>query len=166
MAHSSEVRARVRRAYVFERQSLELASAGAGVAYATAARWKQRAFDEGDDWDKLRAASILAGGGMEDVARAALTGFMVQYDSVIKALNESKDITAEDKVNMLSSLADAFNKTISASKRVLPETSELATAMDVLQRLAEFVRTRFPKHAAAFQELLEPFGEELAKHYG
>ncbi|MFV9472784.1 DUF1804 family protein [Pseudomonas aeruginosa] len=46
------------------------------------------------------------------------------------------------KVQLLASLADAYNKTVSASKRVLPEkTSALATAMEVLQRLASFIRS-------------------------
>ncbi|MDS6630650.1 DUF1804 family protein [Klebsiella michiganensis] len=31
------------------------------------ARWKKDAQDSGDDWDKLRAANVLAGNGMEDV---------------------------------------------------------------------------------------------------
>ncbi|MCO1698543.1 DUF1804 family protein, partial [Pseudomonas aeruginosa] len=67
------------------------------------------------------------------------------------------------KVQLLASLADAYNKTVSASKRVLPETSALATAMEVLQRLASFIRERFPQHAHAFAEVLEPFGELLAR---
>uniref|UniRef100_UPI00106BBFDF DUF1804 family protein n=1 Tax=Pseudomonas aeruginosa TaxID=287 RepID=UPI00106BBFDF len=52
------------------------------------------------------------------------------------------------------------------SKRVLPETSALATAMEVLQRLASFIRERFPQHAPAFAEVLEPFGEVIAKELG
>ncbi|MCT4945650.1 DUF1804 family protein [Pseudomonas aeruginosa] len=35
--------------------------------------------------------------------------------------------------------------------------------MEVLQRLASFIRERFPQHAHAFAEVLEPFGELLAR---
>ncbi|WP_260331078.1 DUF1804 family protein [Pseudomonas aeruginosa] len=35
--------------------------------------------------------------------------------------------------------------------------------MEVLQRLASFIRERFPQHAQAFAEVLEPFGEVIAK---
>lgn len=35
--------------------------------------------------------------------------------------------------------------------------------LDVLQRFAVFVRSRFPQHLGALVDMLEPFGEELAK---
>ncbi|MGI0444840.1 DUF1804 family protein [Pseudomonas aeruginosa] len=60
------------------------------------------------------------------------------------AIQVDADIKPAVKVQLLASLADAYNKTVSASKRVLLETSALATAMEVLQRLASFIRERFP----------------------
>ena len=166
MAHPAEFRDKLRRLYIFDRISLEVASAQVGIAFSSASRWKRDAAEKGDDWDTLRAASILAGGGIEEVARAALTGFMTQYQAVMEMLNTNGEITPEVKVQMLASLADSFNKTVSASRRVLPETSQLATAMEVVQNFAKFVRERYPQHAAAFVEILEPFGAELAKNYG
>lgn len=166
MAHSPEIRDRVRRLYVFERLGLEMAALQCGVSMSTAGRWKRESLDAGDDWDKLRAANILAGGGIENVARAALTGFMTQYQATMDTLNSNAEIQAETKVKMLASLADSFNKTVSASRRVLPETSQLATAMEVVQALAVFIRENYPQHAAAFVEILEPFGNTLAKNYG
>ena len=65
----------------------------------------------------------------------------------------------------LASLADAYNKTINASKRVLPETNELAIAMGVVQRLATFIKDRYPEHVGAFADVLGPFGDELATAY-
>ncbi|WP_215782027.1 DUF1804 family protein [Paludibacterium sp. B53371] len=166
MAHSPETRDKVRRLYIFDRLGLEVAALQCGVSMSTASRWKREAQDEGDDWDKLRAAAILAGDGIESVARAALAGFLTQYQATMEALNDNLDIPAEKKVQMLASLADSFNKTVAASRRVLPETSQLATAMEVVQKLAGFIREKYPKHAQAFVEVLEPFGEELAKTYG
>lgn len=166
MAHSPEIRDRVRRLYVFERLGLEMAALQCGVSMSTAGRWKREAETAGDDWDKLRAANILAGGGIENVARAALTGFMTQYQATMDTLNSNAEIQAEAKVKMLASLADSFNKTVSASRRVLPETSQLATAMEVVQALAVFIRENYPQHAAAFVEILEPFGNTLANSYG
>lgn len=40
-------------------------------------------------------------------------------------LNASPDIKAETKVQMLASLADSCNKTVAASRQVLPEASQL-----------------------------------------
>lgn len=166
MAHSPETRDKVRRLYVFDRIGLEMAALQCGVSMSTASRWKREALDEGDDWDKLRAAAILAGDGIENVARAALAGFLTQYQTTMDAINTNGDLPAEKKVAMLASLADSFNKTVAASRKVLPETSQLATAMDVVQKMAAYIRDNHPQHAAAFVEVLEPFGNELAKLYG
>lgn len=166
MAHPKKTRDNVRRAYVFDRQSLEMAAVMHGVAYGTARRWKQQALDAGDDWDKAQSAQLLAGGGIEDVARQVLSGLVVQFQATMEAVQSDTDISPAAKVQMLASLADAYNKTVAASKRVLPETSALATAMEVLQKLAGFIRERYPQHAQAFAEVLEPFGELLARELG
>lgn len=47
MAHLKETRDALRRAYVLDRQSLEVAAAMFGVSYGTARRWKQQAEAEG-----------------------------------------------------------------------------------------------------------------------
>ena len=75
-------------------------------------------------------------------------------------------MTPAVKVDMLASLADAYNKLMAASRRLMPETDKLAVAQDTLKRLADFTRTKQPKHAAALIEVLEPFADELARAYG
>lgn len=169
MAHPKETRDKLRRLYIFDQQPIETAALQCNVPIGTARRWKSDALDSGDDWDKFRAAQILAGGSMEDLARQMLAGFLLQYQTAMEALNANdgeEKLTAMSRVNMLASLADSYNKTVAASRRVLPETSQLATAMEVVQLLAGFIRDRYPQHAAAFVDVLEPFGEELAKRYG
>lgn len=166
MAHDKATRDKVRSAFVFDRLTLEVAAMKAGVSYGTARRWKTDARAAGDDWDKAQAAQLMAGGTIEDIARQMLAGLVLQYQASMEAITNDADLKPGAKVQMLSSLADAYNKTISASKRILPETSELATAMEVLQRLAAFVKDRHPQHIKAFVEILEPFGAELSKAYG
>ena len=166
MAHPAESRKSLRSSYVHDQLPLKVAAEKAGVSYNTASRWRQESAAAGDDWDKHRAAVLMTGGGVEAVARAAMTGFMIQYASVMDTLNDNTELPPKEKCDMLASLADSFNKTVSASKKVLPETSQLATAMDVVQRLATFIREHYPKHAIAFSEVLEPFGESIAKAYG
>lgn len=138
----------------------------ANVAYATARRWKTDAAEAGDNWDKAQTAQLMSGGGIENVARQVLAGLVMQYQATMDALTLDTEIKPADKVSLLASLADAYNKTIAASKRILPETSELATAMDVLQKLAAFVREHHQQHVGAFAEILSPFGDELARAYG
>ncbi len=166
MAYPQSTRDAVRRAYVFDRLSLEIAAAKVGVSYATVTRWKAASAKAGDDWDKAQAAQLLSGGGIEEVARQMLAGLVMQYQTTMDEVNASTDIKPALKVQMLASLADAYNKTVSASKRILPETSELATAMQVIQKLAEFIQDKYPKHASTFVQILEPFGELLSKELG
>ncbi|HDR9051614.1 TPA: DUF1804 family protein [Burkholderia vietnamiensis] len=166
MAYPKEVRDKVRRAFVFDRLSLEVAAMKSGVNYSTARRWKDDARAAGDDWDKAQAAQLMAGGGIEGAARQMLAGMITQYQATMDQLDADNVMKPADKVAMLASLADAYNKTINASKRVLPETNELAVAMGVVQRLAAFVKERYPSHVEAFAEILVPFGEELSVAYG
>lgn len=44
--------------------------------------------------------------------------------------------------------------------------SQLAVALDVIQKLSAFVAEHYRKHLAAFVEILEPFGKEMEQHYG
>lgn len=166
MAHPQETRERLRRSYIFSQMSLEIASAQTGVTFSTARRWKKEAQDANDDWDKLRAAHIMAGNGLEDIGRAILTGLMTQYQVTLELLTTDSSMPADKRVDLLASLADAFNKAVAANKKILPEVSQLAVALEVIQRLSTFVAENYPQHLAAFVEILEPFGGEMEKHYG
>jgi len=101
------------------------------------------------------------------VERGQTLGIVVQQvQATVQAIQDDPDMPANIKVTMLSSLADAYNKLVSASRRLMPETDKLAVATDVVKRLADFTRTKHPKHASALIEVLEPFADELAKAYG
>lgn len=165
MAHSDAIRAKVRASFVYDRLPLEQAAARHGVAATTAARWKKAARAAGDDWDKHRAANLLAGGGVEDVARQMLSDYVIQHKTLMALIAGDAVFTPAQRVEMLASLADSFTKTVSASRRVLPETNELAIALETMALLGSFVRDYFPAHATAFLEILEPFGAKLPAHF-
>ncbi|ELW9228599.1 DUF1804 family protein [Morganella morganii] len=166
MAFPQETRDKLRRAYIFSQMSLEVAAAQAGVSFVTARRWKKEAQDKNDDWDKMRAAHMLAGGGVEDAGRAVLMSLVVQCQTVTEQINTNPDIAPGTRVDMLASLADAFNKAVSASKKILPETDKLATAIDVIQRLGQFISDKYPQHNVVFVEILESFAGVLEREYG
>lgn len=166
MAHPKSKRMALRSAYCFKAQPLEQAAAVLGISVGTARRWKADALSaEGDDWDKVRAASNLAGEGMEAVTRQMLSDYVIQHKSLMEQIAVS-ELPPAARVEALSSLADSFAKTIAASKRVLPETDQLATAIEIITMLTHFTRDSFPQHAPAILELLEPFGVAVAKRYG
>lgn len=166
MAHGEDLRRAIRAAYVFDQLSLEVAAAKHDVPYATVRNWKRTYKDEGDDWDKARAAQMIAGGGIEDVVRQTLGIVVQQVQATVQAIQDAEGMSPATKVDMLASLADAYNKLMAASRKMMPETDKLAVATDVVKREAEFIRAHYPQHAAVFAEILAPFGEELARAYG
>lgn len=166
MAHPKETRDRLRQLYVSGNQTLETAAMMCGTTQATARRWRDQARGRGDDWDKMRAAYTLAGGSIEELGRAMMAGFLQQYGSTMELLQQDAELGAAEKVKLLASLADAYNKTVAANARILPETSRLAAALEVVELLAKFVAEKHPKQLGALAEVLEPFGAEVEREFG
>jgi len=166
MAYPPEVRKKLRACYCHDGLGLEQAAQKLEINPRTASRWKQDALDAGDDWDKARAASLLAGEGAEAVSRAVLEEFLKLFQSTIEDIKRNKELKPLDKAEGLSRLSDAYVKTMRCIQKSSPELSRLAVASEVLQLLAKFVREHCPQHAQAILEVLEPFGEELVKVYG
>lgn len=164
MAHAPEVRNAVRRSYVMERLPLEAACEKHDVSYNTGRIWKRKAKEEGDDWDKSRAASRMAAGGLGDMTTQVLEEFALLFQSTMEQIGEA-DVSALDKAEAMSRLADAYTKTMKAAGGGDSKMGQLAVAMDVLKRMTEFVQSRCPQHAVALSEILEPFGEELSRAY-
>ena len=166
MAHSSKKKSDARSAYIFDNMPLTQIAAIHDVSLATLRAWKKKAEAAGDDWDKLRAANLLAGEGMEAVARQTLSEYVDQHRAVMAEVLAATDMTAQQKTDALASLGDSFNKMVSASKRVLPMSDELAIALRVIQLLTEFVKREFPQHVNVLLEILEPFTEEVVAKLG
>lgn len=165
MAHPQEIRDKLRQLYVGGGQSLETAAQMCGITQATARRWRGQAKDKGDDWDRLRAAYTLAGGKIEDLGRAMMAGFLQQYHHTMELLQADAGTAPADKVKLLASLADAFNKTVAANAKILPETGRLAVALQVIEMMLCFTQEQYPEHLAALVAVLEPFGVEVEKRF-
>lgn len=166
MAHSDDTRRAVRSAFIFEQLGLEVAALKHGVPTGTARRWIREAKLAGDDWEKARSAQLIAGGGIEDVVRQTLAVVVQQVQATVDTIQAATDMAPGEKVKALASLADAYNKLTAVSRRMMPETDRLAIAMDVIKRFGEFTAKRKPALAGEFVELIEGFGEELARAYG
>lgn len=167
MAHPKSTRDKLRRLYVAERLSLDSAAKMCDVAFGTARRWRDDAKAAGDDWDKLRAAYLLAGGELEDIARVTLAEFLLHYQNTMNMLKnpDTEKLPPSMRTQLLASLADAFAKTVAASKRVLPETSRLAVALEVLEMQLAFVQQQFPQHLESFVAVSEPFAVEIERYF-
>ncbi len=165
MAFPTSTRDKLRKIYVYGQLSLEISAMQLGVTFGTARRWKAAAKADGDDWEKSKAAYIMSGGSIEEIGREILNGFLIQYRTAIDELTTA-ELDAKEKVQLLASLSDSYVKTTAASKKILPETSELATAMQVVSMQVDYIQAHHPESLEAFINILDGFGEELAKKYG
>lgn len=164
MARPPEERMKLRTAYIGG-LPLEAAADKAGVPYATARNWFRAAREEGDDWDKFRAASlIVAGGGIEQAMGRIIAAGLMRCEALLERIAVLED--PNEQVKAVAILGDTVAKLKAAGKSMMPEADKLAVAMDVLKRLDAFIRENYPQHAGSFGELLSPFGQELARAYG
>ena len=163
MAHPGEKRTQLRGLYVYQRMPMELACKKLGVPRSTANRWKQEAADKGDDWETVRSAQALGDDNFASLSKKLLEDYLVQHQATMDALRDAEKMSAMDRAETLASMADSFNKTMAAFKRLAPDLDRQAVQIDVIQRFASFAKARYPQHLAALVEMLEPFGEELAK---
>ncbi|WP_310620901.1 DUF1804 family protein [Flexibacterium corallicola] len=162
----AEQKRKARRLFVLERQAIPTIALALHVSESTVRRWKKDALANGDNWDAVRSAQMMAGEGLETVVTSVVEDFTVLFQATIEQLKSSDNLEAAERVKLMASLSDAFNKMVASAGRVAPKISELGVANDVLQRLGEFIFKHHPQHTEAFLEILEPFGEELARQYG
>lgn len=166
MAHPPERRSALRAAYIGG-LDLEAAAVQADVPHPTARRWKADARADGDDWDKFRRASlIVAGGEIEQAMGRVLAATLLRAEATLEHLSNSTDLDPLDATRAIASLMDSINKGHAVGAKLMPQTDKLAIAMDVIKRLLEFTKARYPGNAAGLAEMLEAFGEEIARAYG
>ena len=155
MAHDEKTKADVRRYYVFDCLTLELAAEKAKVSYNTARRWKREAESRGDNWDKVRDASTMASGKVEDVARGMLTTFVLYFESTMDELRKTEDLPVSEKAKLIQGLGDSYSKMGASSKRLLPEVSELATAWKVIEMVTNLIKTKHSDLLPTFLSVLD-----------
>lgn len=163
MAHSQATKDAVRKAYVFNGLSLAMAAVTNDVSYGTAQRWKNQAQETGDDWDKVKMARSIAVGDPEELQRHILTNFMTMFKTTENILMDANDLDPIKCVELMASLTDSYTKAVSANKKMLPTTSNLAVALEVLERLANYIKEHKPELLMDFMDILEPFGVLIEK---
>jgi transposase-like protein len=166
MAHGPEKKAAARQLYVTQRLPLTAVAERLDVALSTVRAWKRKAEQSGDDWDQARQVTALTDSSTEGILSQLVSDYVQLHAAVVDQVKEDPQITAAEKVKALSMLADSFSKTMNSAEKVSPKMSRLAIATDVIQRLSQFVAEKYPQHAEAFLEILEPFGKRIAKVYG
>ncbi|WP_332829603.1 DUF1804 family protein [Escherichia coli] len=164
MAWSQDIRDKVRNGYSLT------ASAGYRRHEVRRAARHSAALENAGDEERRRlgqaaAAHALAGDGLESVARTVLISLVVKCQTTLERLNQNPDIPPQESVELLASLSDSLSKAVASSKKILPETDRLATALEVVQRLGAFIKERHPAQYAPFLEVLEGFAKELEDNF-
>lgn len=145
MAHPPEKRLELRSAYIGG-LPLEAAADKAGVPYATARNWFRAAREEGDDWDKFRAASlIVAGGGIEQAMGRIIAAGLMRCEALLERIQEAEDPFAA--VSAVATLGDTVSKLKAAGKGMMPEADQLAIENGAIKAFADLMIKRHPKTA-------------------
>ena len=163
LAHAKEKSIQLRGLYVYQRLPMEAAARKLHVPRATANRWKQKAAALGDDWDNARAAVALGDETFSNLSKRLLEDYLVQHQATIELLRQDTELGARERAETLASLSDSFNKTMASFRRLSPELNRQAVELDTIQRFVAFAQGRYPQHLPALLEMLEPFGQELAR---
>ncbi|MGI3158771.1 DUF1804 family protein [Pseudomonas aeruginosa] len=160
-----ETRDALRRAYVLDRRSLEVAAAiCSAILYGTARRWKQQAVEpRGTAGTRRQSARLLAGGGLEErgAPGAGRPGDPVQ--ATMEAIQARRGHQARREGATARQPGRRLQQDGQRVQRVLRGNIGTGHRNGMLQRLASFIRERFPQHAQAFAEVLEPFGEIITQ---
>lgn len=145
MAHSPDVRAKLRAEYI---GGLPLAEAAdkLGVPEATARNWYRAAKSEGDDWDRFQRASlIVAGGGIEQALGRIIAAGLMRCEALVEKISHADD--PMQAADTLAALGDTVSKLRAAAKGMMPETDRLAVENDAIKSFAELVIRLQPKIA-------------------
>lgn len=155
MAHSPELRMRLRTAYIGG-LPLEHAADQVGVPHGTARNWYRAARDTGDDWDRFRAASlIVAGGGIEQALGRIIAAGLMRCEALLDKTADSED--PFEGVRAMATLGDTVAKLRAAARSFMPETSEAAVAADTLKALATWTGDTAPARGIVLADLVEAF---------
>ncbi len=165
MAYAPEKKQAVRGSFVYERLPLPEAAKKHEVSYSAAQSWKRQAKVNGDDWDKARAASRLADGGLGDITQQLLEDFALLFQTTISDIKDG-DYNALEKAEAISRLSDSYNKTMKAAAGGNPKIAKLAVAMEVLEELASFIQKEYPQDLPRFAMIIEAIQPRVGEVFG
>ncbi len=155
MAHSPELRIKLRAAYIGG-LPLDAAADKVGVPLATARNWYRTALKADDDWDKFQKASlIVSGGGIEQALARIIAAGLLRCESLLTATADSDD--PMEAVKAMAVLGDSVAKLKAASRGMMPEADKLAIETAAVKRFADLFCKHFVGDAGKVVEVLELF---------
>ncbi|MBF0610494.1 MAG: DUF1804 family protein [Magnetococcales bacterium] len=165
--YTADFQESVRLAVLQENLSLPAASEKLGLSLTTLRTWRNRDEAQGKPWSAALTASPSPRFSIIKDRDALSETLLQDYFLVHLEALDSLKLSQEDpikKVDALSKLSQALDRTLSSLEKVSPDLSRLAIAKQFLERQIQFVEKHFPHHLPCFVEVLEPFGNHLSEH--
>lgn len=157
MAHSAEVRAAVRAAFIGG-LPLDQAAALHDVAPETARRWKRAATEAGDDWDRFQRASlIVSGGGFEAAMGRVAAAVILRAEAVMDRLQADTEAEPLLQAKMLTMLGDTLGKAQAAARRLMPESDRLSIETEAIKGFVNLLVRSSPSAAEAALRAMEAY---------
>lgn len=164
MSNDQDTRRKARSDYIYRRMTVATIAMTLNVSQATIGRWRKAARENGDDWDMARAASVIAGEGLDTVVSSVVEDFVLMAQALLEEVKGEK-LPLEQKIKHMVALGDAMVKVTASAGKLAPKISELGVAQSVVQHLIAFVQEQFPQHISVVQEILVPFGDRIASAF-
>lgn len=157
MAHPQEARITLRAEYL-KGLPIELAAEKAGISPSTARRWKDRAAQAGDDWDKFqRAALLVSGGSMDQVMARVGVALVLRSETMLEQLAKTPKADLETQARLMGLLTDCLNKAHAAMKRLMPESDRIAIETGAVKGFVELLVRLHPGAAEAALGAMEAY---------
>lgn len=153
----------LRKLVVYEHMPVKAAAKVLGITEATAGRWKAQAKRRGDDWDKVAYAHVMAKEDAENTARAIMTAMLLQFEKTMEMLEKDNSLSAAERVKLLATLSDSFNKSTSAAHKMTPQNNARSLVLLTLEKLTKYISEHEPSILEKLVALLDGFGQELEK---
>ena len=85
----------------------------------------------------------------------------------MEELRHAEDLPVSDKAKLIQGLGDSYSKMVASSKRLLPEVSEMATAVKTMMMFGDYVQTKTTDKQVldVIIDALNEFGAILKKEY-
>lgn len=127
--------------------------------------WKSRAKALGDDWEAARLAHTnkqAEDNSLEDLAKEIMKDLVVGVKGTLDQV-KAENLDAKNKTFILANLSQSYSRAIDANKKLMPRTSEFATAIKVLNFLVSYLEEKAPNLLNEFSAHIEGFSKELEK---
>lgn len=138
-------------------------------AWMAAGNWLERARkirqERQASTDRRVVAETISGQGREAMVEDLTGQILPAFQLAIQEVHGDTTLSSFQKAKVLSELATAMDRSMSALGKASPAIDRLGIAQKVVYLLADFVQEQFPQHSQTLLEIMEPLGRRLVDEF-